>query len=273
MFKDVFVLKRKAWYIQLMKWTWGFKHSDFSHVCPLFWLTILNIVIFPIVLFLKALKPIGMALIIVFNKIGDKIEESQNEWVDANYSKVTDVSFQARMIITNPYSEGRWGKLWWKLSANNLALYNELLRKRASLQSDRKFIKYKEKATRKEQINYLVKIAKPVGKIFLFLIMAVTVAFVAYGLYWFAIWIGSGGIARVPWMGIVRVVLTIIAVVIVTGLGAYAAERIKENREKRINKASFNGRILTWPFRMLWTGIIFIFHMIKSSCPAIKWED
>lgn len=53
MFKDTFVLKKTAWHMRLMTYIWGLKHYHFSHLCPYFWLSIVNVIISPVFLPLK----------------------------------------------------------------------------------------------------------------------------------------------------------------------------------------------------------------------------
>lgn len=52
MIKDVFTLKKGSYLIWLMKYIWRLDYRDFSHMCPFFWLSILNhfaiLVVFPI---------------------------------------------------------------------------------------------------------------------------------------------------------------------------------------------------------------------------------
>jgi len=77
MIKDVFKLRKGAWYIKLMKWTWGWDHSDFRNFCPLFWITILNIVIFiPFSLIKLLILLIGW----IGNSIYDACERKAENW-------------------------------------------------------------------------------------------------------------------------------------------------------------------------------------------------
>ena len=64
MFKDVFVLKRSSWHARLMKYVWNFKLEDFTHMCPYFWLSVFNCLIFVFVFIYKE------AIIRVFKYIG-----------------------------------------------------------------------------------------------------------------------------------------------------------------------------------------------------------
>lgn len=48
MFKDTFKLRKSSWHAKLMKYTFNMDAKDFDHLCPYFWMTIFNIIIFPI---------------------------------------------------------------------------------------------------------------------------------------------------------------------------------------------------------------------------------
>jgi hypothetical protein len=42
----IFTLKKDAWHAKLMKYIWNLDHTDFTHMCPYFWLSIANFFIF-----------------------------------------------------------------------------------------------------------------------------------------------------------------------------------------------------------------------------------
>lgn len=46
MFKDVFVLKKTSWHVKMMKYIWNLNYYDFSHMCPYWWLTVFNHIVF-----------------------------------------------------------------------------------------------------------------------------------------------------------------------------------------------------------------------------------
>jgi len=53
MFSEGFHFKKTAWHAKLMRYTWGFRPQDFSHMCPYFWLSVFNVVIAPAFIPLK----------------------------------------------------------------------------------------------------------------------------------------------------------------------------------------------------------------------------
>lgn len=46
MFKDVFKLKKTAYHVRMMRYIWNLDHTDFSHMCPYWWLSVFNHLIF-----------------------------------------------------------------------------------------------------------------------------------------------------------------------------------------------------------------------------------
>lgn len=46
MFKDVFTLKKSSYHAKMMKWIWNLECTDFTHMCPYWWLSVFNHMIF-----------------------------------------------------------------------------------------------------------------------------------------------------------------------------------------------------------------------------------
>lgn len=84
MIKDVFIFKKNAWHLKLMKYIWGYTHKDFTHMCPYFWLSILNCIIFILVFFFKSIL---WNLIKIVIKLFSKIREKWQQHLDANELK------------------------------------------------------------------------------------------------------------------------------------------------------------------------------------------
>lgn len=62
MFVESFKLKKGAWHVRLMKYTWNLNYYDFSHICPYFWLSIFNVIIAPVFV------PIKFTIITILGK-------------------------------------------------------------------------------------------------------------------------------------------------------------------------------------------------------------
>ena len=74
MIKDVFILKKNAWYIKMIGYMWDLQYRDFSHMCPLFWLCVFSVLVsplyFPIRLFIKS-------MIYISGSIGNQVNSYQ----------------------------------------------------------------------------------------------------------------------------------------------------------------------------------------------------
>lgn len=55
MFKDVFVLKKTSWHVKMMKYIWNLNYYDFSHMCPYWWLTVFNHIVFIPIFIVKSI--------------------------------------------------------------------------------------------------------------------------------------------------------------------------------------------------------------------------
>ncbi len=62
------VLKKDGWYCKLQEFVFGRDRSDFSNLCPFFWLTIFCIMVSPFILAVRPLKYLGRLIIFVFDK-------------------------------------------------------------------------------------------------------------------------------------------------------------------------------------------------------------
>jgi hypothetical protein len=77
MIKDIFVLKRTAWYSRQMRWIWGYEPDDFKNMCPFFWLSVLNtIIIIPF----SILKGTVLLIGAIGNAIGEMGNERRERW-------------------------------------------------------------------------------------------------------------------------------------------------------------------------------------------------
>ena len=43
---ETFTLSKNSWHVKLMYYIWKWDYSDFSNICPYFWLSVINVVIF-----------------------------------------------------------------------------------------------------------------------------------------------------------------------------------------------------------------------------------
>ena len=82
MFSEGFHFKKTAWHARLMRYIWGFRPQDFSHMCPYFWLSVLNFFISPVVLPIKftiqviLFKGVFKGIFLFFKWLFKKLEQA-----------------------------------------------------------------------------------------------------------------------------------------------------------------------------------------------------
>lgn len=113
MFKDVFVLKKSSYHAKMMSYIWGLKATDFSHMCPYWWLSVFNhfviFIVFPVKggwkLFKYILKilylGISMTLTPPYNAIMKGIEQGNNR---------REIRWQAKQKIKREKEQAEWKK-------------------------------------------------------------------------------------------------------------------------------------------------------------------
>jgi len=135
----------------------------------------------------------------------------------------------------------------------------------------------------------MLKIIKPIVKIFLYVFSIVGALFVVFLLYKLIHWLGT--IPHKKWITFGEVLIGVAGAGLIFFLcgvlGNYVANRIQrakpsiglsyDEREKlkaiRVKRIKRICLIPAWPFIMLWKFIILVIQLMKDSCPAIQWED
>jgi hypothetical protein len=131
MIKDIFKLKKQGWHSRLMKLTWGWTYEDFSHMCPYFWLSIVNVVIFPFVFTIKIilwrLLILGlfynlfcMSIITFFEYIANYADRKYMEWEEEQRLRLRSIPTEelAILVDTENLMSAKWKKFYDDLSRN-----------------------------------------------------------------------------------------------------------------------------------------------------------
>lgn len=91
MFKDIFELKKNSYHSRMMKYIWNLNYYDFSHMCPYWWLSVFNHIIFiPIFLLRQLWKGMGGLVNIVgalLSSVYEMIDEYLTNLEEARYKK------------------------------------------------------------------------------------------------------------------------------------------------------------------------------------------
>lgn len=287
MIKDVFVLRKNSWHMSLMKWIWNLNYRDFSHICPYFWMSVLNIVIIiPVALFR------GLAYLLkgMFGWIGDSLERRVNEkyerWLNRlqdNPQETLEWFAKACKADYNAFDgalEYRWGKISYSEREAYRAQLRELRidREHAELISKYELKNQAEARAilRKRRIATIVKYVKPVAVFIgwgLMLILAAAIIFFLYKLVLLIATIPSKGwkIMGIIVGGIIIAIPTIIGLAMVLKWSftrlACAIPSETPGWLKSI------GAIFQWFGKGISTMWDIVTTMASNSCPFIDWED
>ena len=222
---DSFKLKRSSWHMSMMNYIWGLEHYDFTHMCPYFWLSILNLLlIIPTSLIrwliIKPIKFLAKHLGKFFTALENRLDAAEDrkivrminylkedkEAAIIKYSKLCKKDFN-RLLKYTGYRNSYWGKLpipgtddYFEDSevAHRLRLerqkFKDNEKQRFAFLKVKVTNSYKPKLrnpslTNKETINKLNKIAKPIGTFLMYLVGLLLAAGVCWLLYKFYFWI------------------------------------------------------------------------------------
>jgi Asp-tRNA(Asn)/Glu-tRNA(Gln) amidotransferase C subunit len=310
MIKDVFHLKKNSWHSRLMNYIWGFEYCDFTHICPYFWLSILNVLIIGPVALIKGLAYLWNktseaatkkkkqerayhleAVEQIFHLVQQN-EELLEQVVDDFFAHVYHVR-SCPQIMLDVYNQLRWddylsGALQDKLAALRKKyddLYRPIWKIQREIDQLQKLARIQLWQTRKQKINELVKLAKPLGKILFFLSVLALAALCIGGTIRLVQWLShlpQGSIIRTLVSfayGIVVLALAGTVIILLKKFIWWGAEWLVDHVEisdatiKRVKKYSL---LAVTPFIWVGKGFILlgqiIYALYKNNCPAINWQ-
>jgi hypothetical protein len=321
MFKDVFTLKKSAYHVKMMNYIWDMDHRDFSHMCPYFWLSVFNhfliLIVFPA-------RQIGRLFSGLNDRLKEKARNKRykedSKWETkkkefATRAKTDPDFFKSvigKIIWNRHYADRKRGidnvcvekdyynfyerlDYGWDFDSDlveQFRKYREEVRQAQrdrylSLLAEQEALEEKRKQlaiARKERINKINKIAKPIGKFLLGVAITATALFVLYLVYLGVVGLANltasqwvkigtyGGLTLIVIIGIILIVLffkwlnTLDLSISLPGLSCEQKKAIKrffKNAGAFLNKI---GNKIGGFFALL-------FQMAKNECPAIKWED
>lgn len=277
MFVESFTLKKNSWHMGMMRYIWDLGPRDFSHICPYFWLSILNLII---IIPVSVAKLIGGLFGAMFSDIRAGADRREMKRMHNLYEQLrNDPEAQKRFAASckkdfNQFDMFIWGR------DNSLA---------KQLESDRhewKMTKWanekrsedesKQRAIfRKARINDILKYTKPVIMGVAWTLATVALLFATYWIYRFFAWVIN--VPAKEWYNLgmflalcIVIVLIIIAIVII----------LKKSIEALACAMSDKTPVwLVWmwkPFKWLFKGlgllIAVMFEIAKNNCPSIDWE-
>ncbi|HEY9485716.1 MAG TPA: hypothetical protein VIQ04_03660, partial [Nitrososphaeraceae archaeon] len=182
MLKDVFVLRRNSWHSKIMSFIWKLEPTDFSHMCPYFWITILNLLI---IIPFSVYKAIEFAASKVISLVSYIIKLCENKKRDSRESRLqsfrNDPDILSKLVNAN-FSFKRNSLLYdfymYVLPNIDISMYKEVSRLRSIREKAKE-----QKITAKQKIVQLNKIARVVAPFCLYVLAALATLITVYGLY------------------------------------------------------------------------------------------
>lgn len=109
MFKDVFVLKKTSWHVKMMKYIWNLDYKSFSHMCPYWWLSVFNVLIafIPVFLVKEGYRLLKWILPAFFSILGAIISQFSKYVFVKPGRFIGDVSVSAYKAIAVPIQK-KW---------------------------------------------------------------------------------------------------------------------------------------------------------------------
>lgn len=292
MFIDQFKLKKKSVFTRMMYYIWKLKPKDFTHICPFFWISILNLFLILPAFIVNCIasgiywvddmltKYFSKKKTIRYEREEMKLEEFinskeiQNSYIQ-RYALAKYTNFKGCFSGDNTILYKIYASRWIHSAAasefkQRVDLYlNELYNKVYEVER----LKINKENLNKLRINKVVKVAKPIGFILLIGIALLSIFYAAYGTYKLFIFLSTVSWNKV--LPVAGIAILIIAGVIMLGLLIYyIINNIKVKIPCSVIKAL---KKISQPFIWLFKGIyklfLIIFQMIKSNCPAISWQD
>ena len=310
MIKEVFNLKKNAWHSKLMKFTWGYTHRDFSHICPYFWLSVLNVVMFPITFFIKTVvvglgKLIGDLFVKIFGPLIIYVQNRPSKWERLEMweekfieelKKGNGLESFARLDLElkcNTKFNDVFQKIYYIDSNRDLYAKIQALREKYFDEREKKQYQYDAEIKalsikNKQKITKMVNIVKPIAVNILYLAAGFTLAFVGLGLYELGILLYKLGVwilnlsFDIDWhtfflaMGLlIGLGLAVILLVVIVSYFYNKITNCCECRQKLLNFFSYFKylKYLGYPVYYVYKFFELLWIMLKDNCPAINWED
>lgn len=285
--KTSFTLTKDSWHMRLMSYIWGYQTRDFTHMCPYFWLSVINLfIIVPIFLFRNIVGPILIG-IDKANKYFEKQEEKEYEKMverlktnpntldkilmscdrkfEGFLSKISKKQYDHKISREEQdYYSNLWSDIYMRREA--------LRRERASSEYEKQKLQMQASIVRKQKINATLKTYQPVIKYISYVLIAV----IGLVLLWFIYWLFTM-MLLIPsgfWIGLI---MGVIGVALFLGFVVLLANGLQKmfSNVGCIKMSWLNpiGKFFLAIRSGIVSGVDFIVMMIKDNCPPIDWVD
>lgn len=267
--------------MSLMTYIWGLKYSDFSHICPYFWLSVLNLIIILPVAFVKIILGKGLlgGIALFFKKLYDYSVRARERKIKRKIRIAKDP--KRRPELFNMCYKNFFA-LMRDIKYIDFALYIELVDKRnAILQAQlddeerRKKAQIEAAIKRKAFINRVLWWTKPImiGLVWLFVALGVsTIGYMAFKLIMFFVHLKY---PPVDWKLLSGIVEILALAVLVIWLIVRFFIWLSNNVTCKVAPpwASAVGRGIMWVLTGIGTIISMAVAMAQNNCPGIDWEE
>lgn len=291
MIKEVFELKKNSWHVKLMKSIWNLNYTDFRNMCPYFWLTILNIVIFPFWVLFKICIGLFNTANQMLNPLFDKWDaycaEKIDKWYNEKLLKIDDTKeiindrdfyrIYRYYDTSDTYLTKKQKKLYNKLPYDKFDTIIDTFRKEE--------IKKEEKEEVKTNVQLINKLAK-IGKYVAYSLASI----ISLGLL-YLVYLGILFLIGIDWANVLinfLAAIFILSGIVVIVFSCYLIGKAIaylfctygtycipcESRREKIGNF-FN--LIGQGFVVIGKGFVFIWQVLvelkKNHCPGIEWKD
>jgi hypothetical protein len=270
---DVYELNPHAWYFKLLNYTLGLEYTNFAYVCPLFWLTLLVVLVSPVLLPAAFLVRLVRG---IYNRVREQDRTEFLAWADLYYHDIstnpTSLAALKKIDYWNKKNRQIYRFIYQYLHAKDWKLWRELVDEgwiHTNAEEEEK------KRKKKDLINTLVKYAKPVGYILMTVFFTLGAATIIYLLYLLGVYLFN--MKSGEWLLVMWILLGIIGLFIGIFLVDLISERLPDRTKERLGDiGSAILRVILWPFAWLLRQIgkffSFLAQMVSDYCPAIRYK-
>lgn len=283
---DFFTFKKNAWHLRMVKFFWGWNHSDFRNMCNYFWLAVFTFIFSPILILIAGIVMSFQWSSKRLKSYDEYMYQKQMEWQKNYLEKLkNDPEEQERFLnltINGRKCDKKYDKLldsiWYK--AEWLDLITKYSNRKVKIREEVKIKKEEVKLTRTQKIIKINNFIKPFTKWLLYGVGLLSVSTICYWSYVFIKWCISHPFDPVRFMLVLKVVGVAIGLVIGTIIISILISLISRSYENAnlpcVNIIPMFKTIFT-PFKWLWIGLTILWNILvsfkKDHCPGIKWED
>lgn len=292
--KESFTLNKSSWHIKMMEYIWNYTYSDFSYMCPYFWLSILNVFIFVPVLIVRSLyKVTSWAFLGTVDIVVNFLEKSREkkfvilltslkknpELLTSTIEKTQKYRWEFLKYLSKHQVEyDSKFSLYWKLNEEYDRFFYRKRDEKYRKESEKYRKKEKAQESNREKIIKIVNFIRPIALVLIYTIGIIIALIVIYAIYWFIKFII--GLPPIDWVVILHaltiigedIVIIILAVILVLSV----RWAVLKTFPKIFAPSKFWG-VLGTPFVWFGKGIVTLLEilvaMYHNNCPPIDWES